>query len=460
MLDGVGERFVGFVKNYSEHFKSHRHDVFEKAQQYACGLMQGGSRKNMDRMAEVVPDSNSRNLQQFLTHSKWDSRAVIDDVASDANELIGNNNRTGLIIDETSFKKQGNKSVGTARQWLGRFGKVDNGQVAVFGVLSKNALVTPTDTRLYLPKSWTDNPYRCDEAGIPEEFREFKTKDQLALDIVTHARNNGLQYGWVGADAGYGKGPGFCRTLQEMGERFIVDVHSDFRVYLQDPQPYVPCKAPGPGRKPTKYRTDAENHKVSDVIVAAGLSDQSIIRLRETSRGSLAVRAVRVPVYIWDGDSDTVFQWDLVATQTISKNPETKISICNLPSFFSLKGLAWRQRQRYWVERSFQDAKSECGMADYQVRKWSAWHHHMTLVMMAMLFMVNEKILSHDERPMLTCADIEELLAHFLPRRDVGKQEVIRQLEYRHKMRKKAKERHTETTEQTIRLERAMDLFP
>ncbi len=460
MLDGVGERFVGFVKNYSKHFKSHHHDISEKAHQYACGLMQGGSRKNMDRMAEVVPNSNSRNLQQFLTHSKWDSRAVIDDVASDTNELIGDNNLTGLIIDETSFKKQGKKSVGTARQWLGRFGKVDNGQVAVFGVLAKDALVTQVDARLYLSREWTDNPYRCEEAGIPEEFREFKTKDQLALDIVAHARKNRLRYGWVGADAGYGKGPCFCRTLDEMGESFIVDLHSDFRVYLQDPQPYIPCNTSGPGRKPTKYRTDAENHKVSDVIAASGLADQPIIRLRETSRGPLAVRAVRVPVYIWEGESDTVFQWDLIATKTISKNPETKISISNLPSSFSLKGLAWRQRQRYWVERSFQDAKSECGMADYQVRKWSAWHHHMALVMMTMLFMLGEKIQVHNECPMLTCADIEDLLVHFLPRRDVTKTEVIRQLEFRHKMRKKAKEDHTETTEQLILMERAMDLFP
>ena len=108
----------------------------------------------MDRMAEVVPNANSRNLQQFLTHSKWDSRAVIDDVASDTNELLGDENQTGLIIDETSFKKQGKKSVGVARQWLGRFGKIDNGQVAVFSVLAKHFHVVPVDTRLYLPKKW------------------------------------------------------------------------------------------------------------------------------------------------------------------------------------------------------------------------------------------------------------------------------------------------------------------
>ena len=100
------------------------------------------------------------------------------------------------------------------------------------------------------------------------------------------------------------------------------------------------------------------------------------------------------------------------------------------------------QRQRYWVERTFEDGKSECGMADYQVRKWNAWHHHMALVMMAMLFMLSERIHHKDIYPLLSCADIEDLLARFLPRRDVTEEEVIFQLEQRHKQRQKAIESH------------------
>ena len=78
---------MSFLKSYTEHFRSYRHDVTDKAHQYTSGLMQAGSRKNMDRMAEVVPDSKSRNLQQFLTHSKWDAQAAMDQVARDANEF-------------------------------------------------------------------------------------------------------------------------------------------------------------------------------------------------------------------------------------------------------------------------------------------------------------------------------------------------------------------------------------
>lgn len=404
----------------------------------------------MDRMAEVVPDSKSRNLQQFITHSKWDSRAVMDDVAIDASNVLGHDNDAGLIIDETSFKKQGRSSVGVARQWLGRLGKVDNGQVAVFGVLANNRFVTPVDTRLYLPKQWTEDSKRCDKAGIPKEFRTFKTKDELALDMVAHLRGISLSFGWVGADGGYGKGPKFCIALEKMGERFIVDLHSDFRVFLEDPKPYIPEKPKGRGRKPSAYKTDVESLKVVDAIESVNLKKQSVIHLRSSSRGSLSVRAVKMPVYVWDGASDKVYQWTLLATQTLGKNPETKISLSNFPEDISLKDLAYRQRQRYWVERAFQDAKSECGMADYQVRKWGAWHHHMALVMMSMLFMLNERINQQNEYPLLSCADIEELLARFLPRRDIDEKEVIRQMEHRHKMRQAAMECHSRKTDTTI----------
>ena len=122
----------------------------------------------------------------------------------------------------------------------------------------------------------------------------------------------------------------------------------------------------------------------------------------------------------------------------------------NFSAETSLKDLAYRQRQRYWVERAFQDAKGECGMADYQVRKWGAWHHHMALVMMSMLFMLNERINQENEYPLLSCADIEELLAKFLPRRDIDKKEVIRQMVQRHKMRQAATESHSRKNQATI----------
>jgi SRSO17 transposase len=199
----VGDRFITFVDTYAEHFQSYRHDVTEKARQYACGLMQAGSRKNMDRMAGVVPGSKSRNLQQFLAHSKWRHKEVIDHVAQDVDNLLGDEHNACFLIDESGFAKQGNMSVGVSRQWLGRFGKVNNCQVAVFGTLANGQFVAPVDVRLYLPEKWTNDPNRCERACVPENERKFRTKIELALEMVRHARENGCRYGWVGSDAGY-----------------------------------------------------------------------------------------------------------------------------------------------------------------------------------------------------------------------------------------------------------------
>jgi SRSO17 transposase len=434
----MGSRFVDFVDTYTQHFQSYRHDVSDKARQYACGLMQAGSRKNMDRMAEVVPESKSRNLQQFLTHSKWNHREVIDHVAQDVNTLLGDNRDACLLIDESGFAKQGKRSVGVSRQWLGRLGKVDNGQVAVYGALANDQYVAPVDVRLYLPREWANDPKLCERAGVAENERIFRKKTELALEIVRHAREKGLCYGWVGADAGYGKGPKFCFALDDMGETFMVDLHSDFQVYQEDPKPYLPDKVKKAGRPFTKCQTDQKGVEVKALLDSLPAKRWKTVTLRKTTRGVLNVRICRLTVYVWDGESEKVKRLNLIATKSLGKNPDFKISLTNAPKKTALKRLGWMQRQRFWVERTFEDAKSECGMADYQVRKWNAWHHHMALVMMAMLFMLSERIQHKDTYPLLSCADIEALLAHFLPRRDVTEEEVIFQLKRRHKQRQKA----------------------
>jgi SRSO17 transposase len=405
--------------------------------------MQAGSRKNMDRMAEVVPKAKSRNLQQFLTHSKWDYREVMDHVARDADKFLGDGRDACLLIDESGFAKQGKGSVGVSRQWLGRLGKVDSGQVGVFGALAHGQFAVPIDARLYLPEEWTDDPERCKKAGVPENERCFRTKLELALDIVLHARKNALRYGWVGADAGYGKGPGFCSALDTMGETFLVDVHSDFHVYLEDPEPYLPQKTTNRGRPFTNYQTDKESIEVRELVKSLPAQRWKKLTLRKTTRGVLRVRCCRLKVYVWDGESEKVQCWTLVVTKSLGVNSDTKLSLTNAAKHTTLKRLGWMQRQRYWVERAFEDGKSECGMADYQVRKWRAWHHHMALVMMAMLFMLSERIHHQDTYPLLSCADIEDLLVRFLPRRDVNEEEVILQLEKRHRQRQKAIDSHT-----------------
>jgi SRSO17 transposase len=428
------------VKSYAEHFKSYRRDVSEKARQYASGLMQAGSRKNIYAISEVVPDTDDRNLQQFITHSKWSAREVLDHVAHDADELIGDATDAALIIDESAFAKQGKMSVGTSRQYLGRLGKVDNGQVAVFGVLAKGRFATAIDTRLYLPKEWTDDGQRCDKAGIPESEQVFKTKSQLALEIVEQARRNGMRFGWVGADAGYGSGPDFLFALADAGHTFLIDVHKSFVIYELDPQPAIP----EPSRKGRNIRglvTEQKSLSVQQYVESCSKGDWRVYNVRETTRGSLNLRVLRKSVYVWDKQSEQGRRYELLVTENMD-GQDRKYSLTNQKPSTSTRRLCWMQRQRYWVERCFEDGKSECGMADYQLRLWNAWHHHMALVMMAMLFMLSEKLRMQKQCPLLSCADIERLLATFLPRRDAGPEQVLNHMHRRHEMRRRAIDSH------------------
>ena len=244
--------FVDFVSRYKSCFTTTTRSVaMTQAKQYLCGLM-GAKKGNMERMAEVVPDSNEQALQHFLTNSPWSERAVMDKVAQDADSLFGDDADTCLLIDETGVVKKGGKSVGVARQWCGRIGKIENCQVGVLAALSCREQVTLIDGRLYLPKEkWVNDPERCKEAGIPEEHIVFKKKSEQALEIVRQAHSNNVRFNWVGADGGYGKEPAFLRSLNSADEVFVVDVHKDQQIYLKDPKPAVPEPTTNQGRKPT-----------------------------------------------------------------------------------------------------------------------------------------------------------------------------------------------------------------
>lgn len=166
------------------------------------------------------------------------------------------------------------------------------------------------------------------------------------------------------------------------------------------------------------------------------------VAVRDSSRGELEVDVIHRRVWLWDGEETEAHCWHLIVRREVGAPEEIKYTLSNAPAGTGVKRLAEMQAQRYWVERAFQDGKSECGMADYQVRKWSAWHHHMALVFMAMLFMLEERIQAEDTHPLLSCSDIEELLRHFLPKRAVTQADVLEQMEKRHKKRSAAIRSH------------------
>lgn len=432
----MGERLLRFSERFGGHFRRQTRTVGTAVQHYLRGLLQAET-KNMERMEEVIPAANHQALQHMLSESAWSERAVLDQVAQDAHRLLGGQADSSLLIDESGIPKQGRHSVGVGRQWCGQLGKVENCQVGVFAALGCGTDVTLIDERLFLPERWTEDPKRCQAAGIPDTRREFKRKQDLALAMISHARQQGIGFAWVGFDGFYGSDPALLRALQAQGEVFVGDVHKDQRIYLEDPQPWVPPVAPR-GRPPTRHQAQTPAIRVDHWVAQQPTEAWQRVTLRDATQGPLQVEILHQRIWLWDGDEAQAHCWHLIVRREVDTPTEIKYSLSNAPLDTPPARLAFMQGQRYWIERALQQGKQDMGLGDYQVRGWRGWHHHMALVMMAMLFTLEERRLHHQTRPLLSGTDIRALLNQLLPRRDTSLAEVLRQMERRHRKRQAA----------------------
>lgn len=395
------------------------------ARQYLRGIFQT-SRRNMERMEQTVPGTDEQTLQHFISNSPWDADAVMAEVARGADALLGRHEDTLLVIDESGIPKKGKHSAGVARQYCGQLGKVENCQVGVYGALAQGDKVTLTDARLFVPREWTNDAERCRRAGIPETvWANPQTKFDLALDIVVRAVENGVRFRWVSADGAYGENA-FLLPLDEAGLLFMVDVHCDHRVGFDGP----------PGR-------DGEGRRrVDEWVAEQPASAWKEVTTREGTRGAIRYEVLHTRVWIYAGRNKPARQWHLLVRREIDTPRKVKYTLSNAPAEMRLDRLAYIQGQRYWVERGLQDGKRHSGLGDYQVRGWLGWHHHMAMVLMAMLFMLEERVRHGSTVPMLSTADIEKVLKHYLSRRDVTEVELFRILQKSHERRRRATASH------------------
>lgn len=421
---------------YKNLFLSYRKDTSDKAQQYLTGLLKKDLRKNAEVIASAVPDASVQNLQQFISDSSWLYQPVMNQTALNVNELLGDSENAALIIDESGIPKKGKMSVGVARQYMGCIGKTDNGQVGVYSALCNGTNVSLINTRLYLPEEWTNDPDRCDKAYIPDDKRDFKTKDQHAIDLIDDAIALGLRFKTVEADAGYGKGLGFMLAIETRAKEFMVDVHVDQRVYLKKPKPYIPARKATRGRTPTEYQIDETAIRVDALVKNIPAQKWKRIQLRDSSKGPLIYEVYCKRVYVWQPEmKDKPLQWWLVVRRNAETKDDYKYSFSNAPTDTTVEYMAMRQGQRYWIEHAFEVAKGDCGLDHYEVRGWNGWHRHMALVMMAQFFLLQEKLLHKKEYPLLSARDIMELLAIFLPQKEKTPESIIIEMKSRHRKR-------------------------
>jgi len=393
----------------------------------------------MLRMSEIN-EVDHQAMQHMLTEGCIDWQGFGRQIAQEANELLGGPDSV-LIFDESGFAKKGQASAGVARQWNGRLGKVDNCQVGVFATLCRGDMATLIDTRLYLPEDWCDDEVRCRKAAIPKDAQRFQSKTQLALDMLKIARQRGIQFGFVGIDGGYGKEPAFLRGVDEQGCRFVADVHCDQTIYLNDPDPQVP-EWSGRGRKPSHSQSQCASQRAGEWAGAQAPDAWQRLTLREGEKGLLAADYLHTLVWVWDGEEEKARRWHLLVRREVGAECVSHFCLSNAPLDTPWQTLARVQAQRFFIEHSFREAKSECGMAGYQVRRWDAWHHHMALVMLGTLFLVKHKQAGRQQWPMLSFNDLVTALAYLLPRRQLTAEELADIISKRHYLRQKAKESH------------------
>jgi SRSO17 transposase len=299
------------------------------------------------------------------------------------------------IVDDTGFPKKGSHSVGVARQYCGQVGKQDNCRVAVSLSVATWSSSLPIAYSLYVPEVWASDKQRRKQAGIPERV-EFQTKPQIALEQIRTAVKEDVPRGVVVADAGYGMDSKFRSGITELGLEYVLGVQSSTSVWKPGTTPLPPAPRKRMGRPPRLLRRNATHQPVSAKELALALPAESwkIITWRQGTRQKLRSRfaCVRVrPAHrdYWQAEPHAE-EWLIIEWPKGEAEP-TKYWLSTLPATAKLKGLIALAKQRWIIERDYQELKQELGLGHYEGRGWRGFHHHATLCIAAYGFLVAER---------------------------------------------------------------------
>lgn len=352
---------------------------------YAMGLFGEGARKSMEPIAARA-DPNVRRvnaqhqrIQHFITDSDWSDRDVRRTAAKyGIQALLDREPITHWIIDDTGFLKQGSHSVGVKRQYTGSAGKVANCQVGVSLSVATWTQHLPIDFELYLPSDWTDDDGRRAEGCIPQHV-VFKTKLELALDMIDRALEDRVPRGVVLVDAAYGTSTNFRRKLHERGLSYAVGVNSTTKVWqLDDTQRRVGGRTLSVGEYATKLVAQGEFRKTTWREGTGGKLSARFAARRVLPIADEGVpRAEREPLWL-------LMEWEN------GKEAPSKFHLASLPEHFSVKELVRNAKQRWRTERVYEDMKGQLGLDHFEGRRYRGWHHHVSAVLSCYAFILAE----------------------------------------------------------------------
>jgi len=385
------EELSAYHAIYSPLFQ--RREQREAAHTYLQGLLATLPRKSIEPMVlavDGVAPAAIRAMQSFISAGQWKDERLLRQHWQEVDADLGAPDGV-LMVDGSDFAKQGSHSIGVKRQYCGELGKRANCQAGVFvGYVSPQGY-TLLDRRLYLPAEWlTDDAYaeRRRQCGLPPKT-PFQTKPELAQEMIAAVvQSQALRCRWVVADEAFGNNPGFLDGVAELGLWYFAEVPHSTRVWEERPATHIPPRR-GRGRRPQRARVVAGAPEAQSVRKrAAALSAEGWTRqtIKEGSQGPMvadfaAVRVVAV--------RDTLPGPDVwLVLRRHVETGEVKTYLCNAPGDTALATLVRMSGMRWPIETCFEDSKQLLGMGAYEVRSWTGWYHHMTLVILAHFFVV------------------------------------------------------------------------
>ncbi|MCP4966728.1 MAG: IS701 family transposase [bacterium] len=391
-------RFEAYVESLSEVI-GHA-DRVEPLEDYCSGLLLPLERKSVEPLAAAVaPDRVSakhQSLLHFVAQSPWSDDRVLTKVQD---LVLPSIERGGpiktWIVDDTGLPKKGKHSVGVARQYCGQLGKQDNCQVAVSLSVANDVASLPIAYRLYLPKTWAHDAERRGKAGVPADV-VFKTKPEIALEQITAAHDAGVARGVVLADAAYGNDTKFRTAVSALGLEYMMGVLGSISLWPPGQEPLAPKPKTGRGRPGARLRRDQEHQPVSAKELAMGLKPRAwkTITWRDGTNAPLAGRFAAVRVRPAHRDQKLSEprprEWLLIEWPKGEAEP-TKYWLSTLPGTTKLADLVAMAKQRWRIERDYQDLKQEVGLGHYEGRGWRGFHHHATLCIAAYGFLISER---------------------------------------------------------------------
>jgi SRSO17 transposase len=376
---------------------------------------------NISRKAGVP----EQNMHHYISESPWSGAQLIKMVRSAITSHPHFEKGSVLILDESADDKAGEISAGAGRQYNGRRGKVDLCQVGVFLSLAQDGMQNWIDGELFIPEHWFADDYADlrRRLGIPVD-RLFQTKIELGWRMIQRAQAEGVFFDAFACDELYGRSFWLRSQLDEAGIEYYADIPADLRVYLHFPHIGLPQPKRGPKAQTPKVLGQS-SMRVDQLRDHPALLWQSLT-LRPSERGALTADFARVRVWTVQEDLTITEQWLLIRRDG---NKHT-YSLSNAPLHTSLLSMAQRKAQRYCMERSNQDAKSELGWDEFQATKFNAWEHHLAFTILAQWFITQTRLdwqadyardpqlLQHyqtDILPALSVANVRELLRATLP---------------------------------------------